>query len=65
MCVCVCKVLFVFPSSLSSPQPFKGVEQNLQRVFDKVQARTEWLRTPEALKTQEDNMKYVMVDVGL
>ena len=57
MCVCVCKALFVFPSSLSSPQPFKGVEQNLQRVFDKVQARTEWLRTPEALKTQEDNMK--------
>lgn len=51
------KCCILVPSSLSSPQPFKGVEQNLQRVFDKVQAKTEWLRTPEALKTQEDNMK--------
>jgi hypothetical protein len=44
-------------SSLTSPEPFKGAEENLKKVADKVKAQYHWLSTQEALVVKESDIR--------
>jgi hypothetical protein len=43
--------------SLTSPEPFKGAEENLKKVADKVKAQYHWLSTQEALVVKESDIR--------
>ena len=44
-------------SSLTSPEPFKGAEENLKKVFDKIKSQYTLLSGPKALSVQENAVK--------
>ena len=44
-------------SSLTSPKPFAGVEQNLQRLLDKIDGKLKGIQNHEALRTKEDTVR--------